>query len=181
MILTLLDNATVANGKLLAAVPAVTDTTAIKQFGRPGLGTETKLRAAVPNGSVAFTRTVLICTTSRNAVELVEKVVLTNVNWQKTPTVVLDPSSLWFAIAPGNGTWNIGGTAVTISGDSADVGATGATNGLTGVTVTAEKGATDGDRRSHLRRGSRPPASRRCQRKLPAAGAGGGENILPCG
>ncbi len=141
MILNLLDNATVANGKLLAAVPAVSDATAIKQFGRPGLSSETKLRAAVPNGSNAFQRTVLICTTSRNTLELVEKVVLTNTSWQKTPTVVLDPSSLWFAIAPGNGTWTIGGTSVVISGDSADVDATGATNGLTGVTVTAEKGS----------------------------------------
>lgn len=138
MILTLLDNATVANGGLAASLPAVSDTTIIKQFGNPTGTIETKLRASGPNGSGAWQRTVLFVTTGRKALELVAQVALTNVNWQATPQVILDPSSLWAAVAPGNGTWNIGGQSVTISGDT-EIDATGATNGLTGVNASVER------------------------------------------
>ncbi len=136
MILSLLNNATVANGGL-GSMPALTDTTKIKQFTDPGTTAEKKLRAAGPNGSGAWQRTVLICATSRTTAELVAKVTLTNASAQAAPVVVTDPSSLWFAFAPGNGTHTIGEQTVTIAGDT-EISATGATNGLTGISCSVE-------------------------------------------
>jgi hypothetical protein len=138
MILNLLDNATVANGGLAASLPAASDTTLIKQFAHPSGSIETKLRASGPDSSSAWQRTVLFVTTGRKALELVAQVALTNVNWQATPQIVLDPSSLWAAVAPGNGTWIIGGQSVTISGDT-EIATTGATNGLTGINASVER------------------------------------------
>lgn len=99
---------------------------------------ETKLRASGPNSSSAWQRTVLICTSTDGGEELVAQVVLTNVNWQAAPQVVLDPSCLWYAFAPGNGTHQIGAQSVTISGDT-EISATGATNGQAGINVSVEK------------------------------------------
>lgn len=137
MILRLLEEATVANGGLGAA-PALSDSSKIKQFYGLSQGNEAKLRAAGPNSSTAWQRTVLICTTTRMTTELVAQVVLTNVNWQGAPQTVLDPSGLWYAFAPGNGTFGVGASSVTISGDT-EISATGATNGLSGVNVSVEK------------------------------------------
>jgi len=137
MILKLLEDATVANGGLGNA-PALTDSVKIKQLYDLSQGNEAKLRAAGPNSSTAWQRTVLICTTTRMTTELVAQVVLTNVNWQAAPQVVLDPSSLWYAFAPGNGTCSIG---VFFFNDTAttEINATSATNGLAGINASVEK------------------------------------------
>lgn len=135
MLLKLLDNATVANGGLFG-MPNVSILSNLKEF-QGKVSPEKKLRCAGPNGSGAWQRTILVCATSRTTVELIAKVVLTNTNPQAAPQVVVDPSSLWFAFSPGDGTFVIGEQSVTISGDTA-IDATGATNGLTGIACSVE-------------------------------------------
>lgn len=136
MILNLLSNATVANGGL-GAMPTLTDSTKVKAFVDPLTTAEKKLRAAGPNGSGVWQRTVLICTTSGDLVELVAKVTLTNASAQAAPMVVTDPSARWFAFAPGNGTVTVGEQSIVIAGDT-EISATGATNGLTGISCSVE-------------------------------------------
>lgn len=138
MQLILLDNATVANGGLSASLPAASDTTLIKQFPYPSGSSETKLRASGPNSSAAWQRTVLIVTTDRKCLELVAKVILSNANWQAAPQIIIDPSSLWAAVAPGNGVWSIGSQSVTISGDT-EISNADATNGLSGINASVER------------------------------------------
>ncbi len=137
MMLKLLDDATVANGGLGIA-PSLSDATKVKQFYALSQGNEVKLRAAGPNSSTAWQRTILICTTNRQTTDLVAQVMLTNANWQAASQVVLDPSNLWYAFSPGNGTHQIGAQSVTISGDT-EISMTGATNGLAGINASVEK------------------------------------------
>ena len=137
MRLYLLQNATIANGLLGQSIPLANDMNQIKYFTNPRISSEVKIRAIGPNSSSAWQRTIILVSSDGIMLDYVAKVILTNVNYQTNPQIIIDPSQQWAALSPGNGTFTIGGQSVTISGDT-EVNITGATNGITGVCVSVE-------------------------------------------